>query len=195
MEPNSSSCSYSSIFIKLLTSILAYTTRYMGHLNVFPIVMTLVFHLSMHANEAGRILHSVEQELMNKNSVNQRAILGGASLLGMLHRGPVQPSVPNPQTHDSSPSNSQSTFVGYNLQGSLAKGPVIPSIPNPEKHIPTSIVNERAFVGYHLNSIQGSLQKGPTPRSMGDPRTYIPWSHGSSWCTNRWNKLHPFNIN
>ena len=77
-------------------------------------------------------------------------------------------------SHDSSPTNSQSTFMGYNLQDSLAKGPVIPSIPNPEKHIPTSIVNERAFVGYHLNSIQGSLQKGPTPRSMGDPRTYIP---------------------
>ena len=58
----------------------------MGRLNVFSVVMTLVFHLSMHANKAGRILHGVEQELMNKNLVNQRAIVGDASLPGMLQR-------------------------------------------------------------------------------------------------------------
>ena len=73
----------------------------MGYLKVFPVVMTLLFLKSMHANEAGRILHGGEQELMNKYSINQRASTGYnvAFLQGSLAKGPVTPSTPNSNTN------------------------------------------------------------------------------------------------
>ena len=53
--------------------------------------------MSMHANDAGRILHRGEQELTNKYSINQRASVGynADSLQGSLAKGPVTPSTPN----------------------------------------------------------------------------------------------------
>ena len=53
---------------------------------MFLVVITLPFLISMHANEAGRILHEGEQELVNRNLINQRAFVGCnvTSLQGLL---------------------------------------------------------------------------------------------------------------
>ena len=74
MEPNLSS--YSSIFIKYNFNFHLSLHNKIGYLNMFLVVITLPFLISMHANEAGRILHEGEQELMNRNLINQRAFVG-----------------------------------------------------------------------------------------------------------------------
>ena len=169
------------IFINILHQIVNFYLSLhnkMGYPNVFPVVITLLFLMSMHANEAGRILLGGEQELMNKNSINQRAIVGGhnmVSLRGMLPRGPVTPSSPNPGTHIPASTINERAFVGYyldSIQGSLQKGLVSPSAPNPDTYIPVSTISQRAFVSHNMDSIQGSLAKGPTPPSAPNPVTH-----------------------
>jgi hypothetical protein len=169
---------------------------------VLPVVITMLFLMSMHANEAGRILHGGEQELMNKNillgsppghvlpyapnpnpyksafTISQKAFVGHnlASLQGLLENGPVPLSVSNLGTHIPHLTVSQKTFMSHNiapLQGSLLKGPVQPSEPNPgTNNNPLSTVNQRAFVGHNMVSLQGLLQKGPVTPSGSDPVTH-----------------------
>ena len=114
-------------------------------LNVLPVVITVLFLMSIHANEAGRILHGGEQELMKKNT-----------LLGPP-RGHVLPLVPNPNIFKPVSTISQKAFVSHNvasLQGSLQKGPVPPTAPNPPTHIPASTINQRAFVSNNVDYLQ-----------------------------------------
>ena len=164
----------------------------MGHLNVFLVVITLLVLMSMHANEAGRILHEGEQELIKKNSINQRAFMGYnvASLQGSLPRGPVPPSGPNPPTHHPASTIGQKAFGGHSMapfKSSLPRGPVPPSGPNPPTHnpasstsnsgthnIPVSTINQKAFGGHNMAPFKTSLAKGTVPRSEPNPPTYIP---------------------
>nr|POF10139.1 hypothetical protein CFP56_75256 [Quercus suber] len=126
--------------------------------------------MSMHANEAARILHGGEQELLNKN-------YNVASLQGSLEKGLVTPFEPNPsidQTHTSSVN--QKSFEGHNMghfKSSLARGPIPPSGPNPPTHIPTpskpnsgthnipvSTISGRAFGGHNMGFFQKLTSKG-----------------------------------
>ena len=185
MEPNSSS--YSSIFTKYIVNIHLSLHNKMGQLNVFLIVITLVFLMSMHANEAARILHGGEQELLNKN-------YNVASLQGSLEKGPVTPSKPNPSTDQIHASTvNQKAFGGHNMdpfKSSLARGPVTPSGPNPPTHIPApskpnsgthnipvSTISGRAFRGHNMGLFENSLARGRVPPFEPNPPTYIPSPH------------------
>ena len=154
----------------------------MGYPNVFPVVITLLFLMSMHANEAGRILLGGEKELMNKNSINQRAFVGGnnmVSLQGMLPRGPITPSSPNPGTHIPASTINERAFAGYyvdSIQGPLARGTVPPSGPNPPTHIPSSTIGQKAFGGHNMARFKSSLARGTVPPSGPNPPTHIPSS-------------------
>jgi hypothetical protein len=67
-----------------------------------------------------------------------------ASLQGLLQKGPVSPSAPNPGTHNPHLTVSQKAFMGYNtasLQGSLQKGPTPPSGGNPGTQVHSSFNN------------------------------------------------------
>ncbi|KAL4615804.1 hypothetical protein ACB092_07G153600 [Castanea dentata] len=140
--------------------------------------------MSMHANEAGRILHGGERELLNKN-------YNVASLQGSLEKGPVTPSGPNPSTDQIHASTvNQKAFGGHSigpLKSSLARGPVPPSGPNPSTHIPApstpnsgthnipvSTISGRAFGGHNMGLFKNSLAKGNVPLSKPNPPTYIP---------------------
>ena len=182
MEPNSSS--YSSIFIKYIVIIYLSLHNKMGLLNVFPIVITFVFLMSMHANEAAKILHGGEQELLNNN-------YNVASLQGSLEKGPVTPSEPNPSTNQIHASTvNQKAIGGHNMgpfKSTLARGPVPPSRPNPPTHIPipskpnsgthnipVSTISGRAFGGNNMGLFKNSLAKGTVHPFEPNPPTYIP---------------------
>ena len=114
---------------------------------MLPVVITMLFLMSMHANEARRILLG-EQELMNKNFLLESP------------QGHVLPFASNPDYYKPASTISQRAFEGHNvasLQGLLQKGLVPPSTPNPITHNHRSTISQRAFVGHNLASLQGLL--------------------------------------
>ena len=114
---------------------------------MLPVVITMLFLMSMHANEARRILLG-EQELMNKNFLLESP------------KGRVLPFASNPDYYKPASTISQRAFKGHNvasLHGLLQKGLVPPSTPNPITHNHRSTISQRAFVSHNLASLQGLL--------------------------------------
>ncbi|KAG2713562.1 hypothetical protein I3843_04G173500 [Carya illinoinensis] len=143
------------------------------------LAVTIVLSLmSIHANQACRILHGEGQTFMHKSLS-----------LGSSQKGSVpDPSASNPCTHIPRPASTinQRTFFGNFLAHfsfeSLQKGPnhVPPYVPNPASQIPcsASTISQRVFAGNSMaHSRSGSLQKGQlVPPSGPNPDTHIPRS-------------------
>ena len=120
------------------------------------------------ANEARRIPHGEEPNLMKKNQM-----LGSLVVQGQVPPIPVFMYNPPTTTGDTPPSwISHKAFANDpSLRRQLLKGPVIPSAPNPGTYNPSPTSTMESD---NAEPMVGSLQKSPPPPLMPYKGTSIP---------------------